>query len=281
MARIRTIKPEFCESQDTAALSRDARLFFLQLLTQVDDDGRYVWSAKRVAGALYPFDDDVTPDMVEGWLAECEARNMAKKYSVGGQSYIILTNFDKHQRINRKTDSKLPPPPFTEDVLGSNQPLELQITEDAVSIHPQLTEVVHREVEVEREVELGNGVPVGTTGKPVVYDQNQIYGQVGYFLSEVARQIGASPPTDAEIRQHIAKSSCVRKILDKCQPMSHAIDVGVFGMKTKPGVGWQGIWAGVSSIEAKLKNGDQKTGLSVIPDAVWDRADEAIFGVSQ
>lgn len=95
-------------------------------------------------------------------------------------------------------------------------------------------------------------IPVGTTDEPVVYDLKQPYGQVGHFLTEVARQIGASPPTEAEIKQHIAKSSCVRKILDKCQPMSHAIEVGVYGMKTKPGVGWQGIWAGVSSIEAKL-----------------------------
>lgn len=105
-----------------------------------------------------------------------------------------------------------------------------------------------------------------TTGKPVVYDLSQPYGQVGYFLTEVAKQIGASPPTEAEIRQHIAKHSCVRKILDKCQPMSHAIDVGVYGMKTKPGVGWQGIWAGVSSIEAKL------AGTSTNGKVDWDKA---------
>jgi len=121
------------------------------------------------------------------------------------------------------------------------------------ALHDALVTLPEPEPEPEYRVQSTETViPVGTTGKPVVFNQEQIYGQVGYFLSEVAKQIGASPPTDAEIRQHIAKSSCVRKILDKCQPMSHAIEVGVFGMKTRPGVGWQGIWAGVSSIEAKL-----------------------------
>ena len=59
MARIRTIKPEFATSPDTGKLSREARLFFLQLLGQLDDEGRQRWMPKALAGELYPYDDDV------------------------------------------------------------------------------------------------------------------------------------------------------------------------------------------------------------------------------
>ena len=40
MPRIRTIKPEFPQSETIGRLSRDARLLFLQLFTLVDDAGR-------------------------------------------------------------------------------------------------------------------------------------------------------------------------------------------------------------------------------------------------
>lgn len=112
MARIRTIKPGFMESPDVVALSRGARLFFIQLLTQVDDEGRYIWSAKRVVGQLYPFDDDVTNETVEGWLSECQSVGMVSpKYAHGELCAIEVTNFRKHQVINRPQPSVVTPFP--------------------------------------------------------------------------------------------------------------------------------------------------------------------------
>lgn len=111
MARIRSIKPDFCSSGDTAKLSRDARLFLLQLLTEADDEGRLIYSAKKLSGVLYPHDDDVTAPMVDGWVSECEARQMLQRYDVDGTKYLCITNFSKHQVINHKTASKLPAPP--------------------------------------------------------------------------------------------------------------------------------------------------------------------------
>ena len=40
MARIRTIKPEFPQSESIGALTREARLLFVLLWTIVDDSGR-------------------------------------------------------------------------------------------------------------------------------------------------------------------------------------------------------------------------------------------------
>ena len=42
MARIRSIKPEFFTSIPVGGVSRDARLMFVGLWTNVDDDGRWV-----------------------------------------------------------------------------------------------------------------------------------------------------------------------------------------------------------------------------------------------
>ncbi|MGA7311230.1 MAG: hypothetical protein WBX05_20000, partial [Pseudolabrys sp.] len=58
MGRIRTIKPEFPESERTGTLSRDARLLFLQLFTVVDDAGRARAHRAYLVGKLYPYDKD-------------------------------------------------------------------------------------------------------------------------------------------------------------------------------------------------------------------------------
>lgn len=143
MARIRTIKPEFWQHPKTAAVSRDARLLFLGLLNEADDEGRMRYSPKRLAGVLFPFDDDVTPALLDRWIGELEFAGLVQRYEVDGGSYLAVCGFSEHQRINRKTDSTLPePPPHA-------------LTEAAVMPPHALTEVVHREVEV--EVEQGGG----------------------------------------------------------------------------------------------------------------------------
>lgn len=116
MARIRTIKPEFCSSNDVGALTRDARLFFLQLLTEADDEGRLLWIPRRLAGVLYPFDTDIGDGEIENWAAECEGRGMVKRYNVGNASYLAIVNWSKHQRIDHKGKSRFPAP---EDESGS------------------------------------------------------------------------------------------------------------------------------------------------------------------
>jgi hypothetical protein len=109
VARIRTLKPEFCTSKDVAALSRDARLFFLQLLTEADDEGRLLWIPRRLCGVLYPHDDDVTSAVLEGWAGECSARNMVAIYDTPTHGRVLqVVNFLDHQAINRPSRSRLP-----------------------------------------------------------------------------------------------------------------------------------------------------------------------------
>ncbi len=46
MARIRSIKPEFPQSESMGNVSRDARLTFIQLWTLADDSGRLRGSSR-------------------------------------------------------------------------------------------------------------------------------------------------------------------------------------------------------------------------------------------
>jgi hypothetical protein len=119
VARIRTIKPEFSTSPDTGNLSREARLFFLQLLPLLDDEGRARWLPKALAGELYPYDDDVDADMVSGWADECCAGcdPMLVRYSVDEHEYICSPKFLVHQRISHPAQSRHPAPPESSGVL--------------------------------------------------------------------------------------------------------------------------------------------------------------------
>ena len=110
MARIRTIKPEFPHSESLARVSRDARLCFVSLWTICDDAGRARGNARMLASLLFPYDEDA-PGLIDGWLAELERVDAIRRYEVEGKSYIAITNWLKHQRIEKPTPSRFPEPP--------------------------------------------------------------------------------------------------------------------------------------------------------------------------
>lgn len=108
MARIRCIKPEFPQSESIGALSRDARLLFIQLWTFVDDAGRSRAASRMLASLLYPYDTDAAK-LMDKWLAELETGKMIILYQIDGTRYLQITNWLKHQKIDRPSPSKIPP----------------------------------------------------------------------------------------------------------------------------------------------------------------------------
>lgn len=115
MPRIRTIKPEFPQSESIGALSREARLLFLQLFTIVDDAGRARAAPRMLASLLYPYDDDA-PQLIDGWLADIAAAGLLTRYEVSGAHYLEITGWLKHQKIDRPTPSRLPAAPGDDTV---------------------------------------------------------------------------------------------------------------------------------------------------------------------
>jgi len=109
MARIRTIKPEFPQSESMGRVSRDARLCFVMLWTIADDSGRLRGNSRMLASLLFPYDDDA-PGLVDGWLAELEAEGCVVRYLVDGTSYLEISKWLSHQKIDKPTPSKIPAP---------------------------------------------------------------------------------------------------------------------------------------------------------------------------
>ncbi len=111
MARIRTIKPDMGESKNFAKLSFAARYFFCLLLCHIDDEGRLEYFPKRLAGDMYAEDEDVSASTIRGWVEECVNAELVQEYSVGDANYLFLPTFLKHQKIEKPSASKCPPPP--------------------------------------------------------------------------------------------------------------------------------------------------------------------------
>jgi hypothetical protein len=107
MARIRTIKPEFQQSESMGRVSRDARLLFVQLWTFADDKGRARAASRMLSSILFPFDDDA-PERIEGWLRELEREDCIIRYIVDGATYLQVKNWEKHQKIDKPSPSRLP-----------------------------------------------------------------------------------------------------------------------------------------------------------------------------
>ena len=107
MARIRTIKPEFPQSETIGRLSRESRLLFILIWTVCDDAGRTRGIGRILSSLLYPFDEDA-PALMETWLLELEKENCVLRYKVDGNTYIQVCNWLKHQKIDRPGESRIP-----------------------------------------------------------------------------------------------------------------------------------------------------------------------------
>lgn len=112
MARIRSIKPEFPQSESLGRVSREARLLFIGLWTICDDEGRTRAASRLLASLLYPYDADA-PSLINGWLDELSGIGAIRRYVVNGSTYLDIPNWLKHQKIDKPGKSRLPA--FDED----------------------------------------------------------------------------------------------------------------------------------------------------------------------
>lgn len=101
MTRIRTIKPEFPEDEKLGAVSRDARLMFVTMWSSCcDDHGRFRAHPTYLRSTLFPYDEDASMKVVEGWLQELADNGRVNLYHVAGERYGVIANWAKHQRID-------------------------------------------------------------------------------------------------------------------------------------------------------------------------------------
>lgn len=109
MARIRTIKPSFFQSDDVSALPLRARLTWIGLWTHCDDAGRTKDHARLIKAAIWPLDNVSLSDIEED-LETLADQGRIVRYEVDGQRYLEITNWRAHQAIQKPTPSRIPAP---------------------------------------------------------------------------------------------------------------------------------------------------------------------------
>lgn len=104
MARIRTIKPEFWEDEDLSAISCEAVLLAIGLLNQADDEGYFRANPKLLEAKIFPLrelDGSVTVH-----VQTLEKIDYLRLFTGSdGKEYGVVTNFVKHQVINKAKPS--------------------------------------------------------------------------------------------------------------------------------------------------------------------------------
>lgn len=114
MARIRSIKPEFPQSESMGRVSREARLCFIMLWTVSDDAGRLRGNSRMLASLLYPYDDGLdghqktTAADLEQWLTELDEEGCIVRYEIDGNHYVQIAKWLDHQKIDKPSQSKIP-----------------------------------------------------------------------------------------------------------------------------------------------------------------------------
>jgi len=110
MARIRSLKPEIWLSAQVMNLSHGARLLFIGLITQADDEGKGSSDVRRIKAAIFG-GDDVTTEDVRRWLDELTEQDLSVVYFDDKHGYLYsLPSWSSHQAIDRKRESSYPAP---------------------------------------------------------------------------------------------------------------------------------------------------------------------------
>ena len=122
--RIRSIRPEFYDSESMGAVSWDARFVFECLWSYVQDNGVNRDNARMIRGTCMPYDgDDVIP-RIEAALDELEAVGCIIRYEWRGKKLLWLPNFLTYQKIDRPSTCLFPTPEQLENTEGSTDTRE-------------------------------------------------------------------------------------------------------------------------------------------------------------
>ncbi len=107
MPRKRMIDPVIWTDDRFLCLSAMARLTFIGLITQADDEGRLTIDPRSIKAKIFPIDEFSTKD-VANWLNELISLELIEAYKVNGRFFAELAGWRKTQFIQKKKPSNLP-----------------------------------------------------------------------------------------------------------------------------------------------------------------------------
>ena len=110
MARKRMIDPGIWQSEDFARLSTLAKLVFIGLFSNADDEGRGRANALYLKSILFPYDEKLRAADMEKTLQEIASHMSVTFYTHDEKEYYVLESWNSFQTINKPTASKIPLP---------------------------------------------------------------------------------------------------------------------------------------------------------------------------
>jgi 5-methylcytosine-specific restriction endonuclease McrA len=102
--RIRTIKPEFWTDSFMVNIDPIGRLAFMGLISAADDHGYITDDLEEIAMLIMPKEE---PLVVYGWIDFFYATGKLEKHEGEGVCYYRIANWEKHQRVDRPSKSKI------------------------------------------------------------------------------------------------------------------------------------------------------------------------------
>ncbi|MEM9067156.1 MAG: hypothetical protein AAGE52_01580 [Myxococcota bacterium] len=109
MTRIRSIKPEWLDSEKLSPLSDEARLLSIALLALSDDWGGVTGHPALVAARVWPFADD-GKERASRAISELAEAGYLTCYEVRGRQYIHLIGWFEHQKVDKPGKPRVPFP---------------------------------------------------------------------------------------------------------------------------------------------------------------------------
>lgn len=113
MARIRSIKPEWLESESLLELGSDARLLSVSLILLCDDWGNCKGSVKLIGAKVWPFLGPEGWTKAETTIAELESIGYLSRYD--GGKHLHLNGWFEHQKVDKPGRPQCPMPQFAID----------------------------------------------------------------------------------------------------------------------------------------------------------------------
>lgn len=110
------ISPEIWRSSSFAELSDFAKIVFIGLISNADDEGRGESDPALLKSTLFPRDEKKRVADVKSALSEIARSTSTFFYSVEGKDYYVLTKWKIYQKLDRPTPSKFPSPPAQQAV---------------------------------------------------------------------------------------------------------------------------------------------------------------------
>lgn len=104
--RIRSIKPEVLEDEKMANLSDAAWRLFVASWVLADDEGRFRAGGRYLAAQVWH--DTSKVDAAEAARSELVQRGRIVVYEVGDETYAEIPTWNRHQRIDNGSKSRLP-----------------------------------------------------------------------------------------------------------------------------------------------------------------------------